>query len=125
MLKDEKYGRRPIFRPNSFIENEKKRLEKLRKAKLWHQVGMEEDIVGGAPLIICPSTCDQISKKMKNVLKRFKEEHKINVKLCERGGSKIGNIAKSDPLKPPTCSREDCFSCSAEGGGDCRRGCAA
>ena len=62
---------------------------------------------------------------MRKVLKRFKEEHKIDVKLCERGGSKLGNIAKSDPLKPPTCSREDCFPCSAEGGGDCSRGCSA
>ena len=78
---------------------------------------MEEDIVAGAPLIICPSAGDQISKKMKKVLKRFKEEHKVDVKLCERGGSKIGNIAKSDPLKPPTFSREDYFPCSAEGGG--------
>ena len=55
-----------------------------------------------------------LSKKMKKVLKQFKEEHKIDVKLCERGGSNIGSFAKSDPLKPQTCSREDC---SAEGGG--------
>jgi hypothetical protein len=54
---------------------------------------------------------------MKKVLKRFKEEHRIDVKLCERGGSNIGSIAKSDPLKSPTCSKEDCFHCSAEGGG--------
>ena len=57
MLKDEEDGRRPIFRPNTFMENER-RLEKLRKAKLWHKVGMEEDIVAGAPLIICPSAGD-------------------------------------------------------------------
>ena len=84
-------------------------LDKLRKAKV-----MEADIMTGAPLIICPSNGSQISKKMKKVLKRFKEENKIDVKLCERGGS---NIAKSDPLKSPTCSKKDCFHCSAEGGG--------
>jgi hypothetical protein len=53
MLKDEKDGTRPMFRPNSFMENER-RLDKLRKAKLWHKKGMEADIVAGAPLIICP-----------------------------------------------------------------------
>ena len=62
MLKDEEDGRRPVFRPNTFMENER-RLEKLRKAKLWHKVGMEEDIVAGAPLIICLSAGDQISNK--------------------------------------------------------------
>ena len=86
---------------------------------------MEEDILAGAPLITCPSNGDKITKSMKTVCKRFKEEHKIDVKVCERGGSKIGNIAKSDPLKPSNCNREDCFPCSKEGGGDCSRSCAA
>ena len=40
-----------------------------------------------APLIISPLAGDQIGKKIKNALKRYKIEHKIEVKLYERGGS--------------------------------------
>ena len=62
---------------------------------------------------------------MKSVCKMFKLEHSIDVKVYERGGLKIGNIAKSDPLSPSTCGKEDCFPCTSGGGGDCRRSCAA
>ena len=76
-----------------------------------------------APLIICPSAGEAISKKMKQVCKIFKAEHKIDVKVFERGGVKIGNIAKSDPLSPKGCQREHCFLCSSGGGGDCSKSC--
>ena len=65
--------------------------------------------MAGAPLIICPSDGEVISKKMKDVCKIFKNEHNIDVKVFERGGIKIGNIAKSDPLSPSNCGRNDCF----------------
>ena len=35
------------------------------------------------------------------------------------------NLAKSDPLKPLKCEREDCFSCTSGGGGDCSKNCSA
>ena len=46
-------------------QRDNRRLEKLRKYKLWHKEGMNENIVAGAPLIIFPLAGDQISKKMK------------------------------------------------------------
>ena len=76
---------------------EERRLAKLRKQSTWD---FEEGILAGAPLIICPSAGEIISRKMKQVCKIFKEEHKIDVKVFERGGVKIGLIAKSDPLSP-------------------------
>ena len=79
----------------------------------------------GAPLIIFPTTGGSILKKMKSVCKKFKIEHSIDVKVYERGGLKIGNIAKSDPLSPSTCGKEDCFPCTSGGGGDCRKSCSA
>ena len=82
-------------------------------------------MLAGAPLIICPLAGDQISKKRKEVCKKFKSEHKINVKVCERGGIKMGNIAKPDPLSPSSCNREDCFPCTSGGGGDCSRSCSS
>ena len=124
MVEDDKKDIRPLFRPNTFKEEER-RLGKLKKKKLWHKAGREENMLAGAPLVICPSDGDQISKKMRKVCKQFKEEHNIDVKICERGGRKLGSIVKSDPLKPQVCGRGDCFPCSNEGGGDCSKSCAA
>ena len=64
-------------------------------------------MLAGAPLIICPLAGDQISKKRKEVCKKFKSENKINVKVCEHGEIKMGNTAKPDPLSPSSCKRED------------------
>ena len=104
---------------------EERRLEKQKKLRLWHKSGSEKGVKAGAPLIICPTAGGSISKKMKSVCKMFKLEHSIDVKVYERGGLKIGNIAKSDPLSPSTCGKEDCFPCTSGGGGDCRKSCSA
>ena len=125
MVQEDKDGKRPLFRPKYFMAEDKK-LSKLKKSSLWHKSGTEEGAKAGAPLIICPSAGEVISKKMKDVCKIFKNEHNIDVKVFERGGIKIGNIAKSDPLSPSTCGRNDCFSCtSGGGGGDCTKSCSA
>ena len=124
MVEDDKSAIRPLFRPNTFMEEER-RLGKLKKKKLWHKAGREENMLAGAPLVICPSDRDHISKKMRKVCKQFKEGHNIDVKICERGGRKHGSIVKSDPLKPQVCGRGDCFPCSNEGGVDCSKSCAA
>ena len=118
MVKEDLHGIRPLFRLNSYMEEEK-RLAKVQKKKSWHTAGREEKMVTGAPLIIGPSAGDHISNGMKKVCTRFKEEHNIDIKVCERGGTKVGSIVKSDSLKPSVCDRGDCFPCAKEGGGDC------
>jgi hypothetical protein len=120
LLREEKEGLRPLFRPRSFMEEERA-MAKLVKAKEWHKAGREEGILAGAPLIVCPRAGGEVARKMKSVCKKFKEEHKIEVKVYERGGSKVGSIAKVDPLKPDTCGRDDCFPCTSGGGGDCSK----
>jgi hypothetical protein len=100
------------------LKTEERRLDKLKKQSLCHKGGYEEGVLAGAPLIICPSAGETISKKMKKVCKNFKAEHKIDVKVFERGGVRIGTIAKSDPLSTKGCQRVDCFPCSSGGGGD-------
>ena len=55
-------------------------------------------MLAGVPLIICPSDGGAILRKMKEISKKFKTEHKIDVKVYERGGVKIGSIAKANPL---------------------------
>ena len=87
MVKEDLDGIGPLFRLNSYMEEEK-RLAKIQKKKLWHKAGREEKMVAGAPLIICPSAGDHISKRMKKVCAQFKEEHNIDIKVCERGGIK-------------------------------------
>ena len=72
---------------------EEQKLAKFKKSRLWHRSGVAEGVKAGAPLIICPSAGEIISKKMKEVCKNFKVEHNIEVKVFERGRMKIGNIA--------------------------------
>ena len=124
MIKDESSGIRLLFRPKDF-KAEERRLDKLKKQSLWHKGGCEEGLLAGAPLIVCPTAGEAISKKMKQVCKTFKAEHNIDVRVFERGGVKIGSIAKSDPLSQKGCQREDCFPCSSGGGGDCSKSCSA
>jgi hypothetical protein len=124
MVQEEKDGKSLLFRPKGYRAEERK-LAKFKKSKLWHKSGVEEGVAAGAPLIISPSAGELISKKMKEVCKKFKVEHNIDVKVFERGGLKIGNIAKSDPLSPSKCDRNDCFPCTSGGGGDCSKSCAA
>ena len=80
-------------------------MAKLQKQSTWHKGHYEEGILAGAPLIICPSAGELVSRKIKQVCKLFKEEHKIDVKVFERGGVKIGLIAKPDPLSQKGCDR--------------------
>ena len=54
---------------------------------------------------------------MSDVCKKLQVEHNIAVKVYERGGMKIGNKTKADPLGPSTCKREYCFSFTSGGGG--------
>ena len=92
---------------------EERKLEKFKKSRIWHRSGAAEGVKAGAPLIVCPSAGELISKKMKEVCKNFKAEHNIEVKVFEQGGMKIGTIAKSDPLSSSTCGRKDCFPCTS------------
>ena len=97
----------------------------MKTLRLWHKSWLDKGLLAGAPLIICPSAGESISKKMKEVCKKFRVDHNIDVKVYERGGLKVGNIAKSDPLSPSTCERADCFPCTSGGGGDCSKSCSA
>ena len=69
--------------------------------------------------------CVHISNRMKETCTQVKEEYNMDIKVCERGGTKVGSLVKSDPLKPSVCGRGDCFPCAEEGGGDCSKSCAA
>ena len=124
MVMEDRDGKRPLFRPKDFMAEER-RLVKQKKSRLWHKCGSEEGVTAGASLIICPTAGELVSKKMKDVCKKFKAEHNIDIKVYEGGGLKICNIAKSDPLSPSTCGKEDSIPCTSGGGGVCRKRCSA
>ena len=123
MVQQNKDGKRLFFRPKSHIMVEEQKLAKFKKSRLWHRSGVTEEVKAGAPLIICPSAGEPISKKIKEVCMNFKAAHNIEVKVFERGGMKISNIAKYEPLSPSTCGRKDCFPCTRGGAGDCSKSC--
>ena len=39
----------------------------------------------------------------------------------ERAEALVKHLAKAEPLRNPTCQREDCFSCSTGGNGRCQK----
>ena len=80
IVKEDRDGKRPLFRPKDFMAEER-RLAKQKKSRLWHKSGSEEGVTAGAPLIICPMAGELVSKKMKDVCKKFKAEHNIDVKV--------------------------------------------
>ena len=54
--------------------------------------------MAGAPLIIFPSAGEVLSKKKnRDVYKKLKTKHNVDVKVFEREGLNIINISKSDP----------------------------
>ena len=112
MVKEDRDVTRYLFRPKDFMAEERK-LAKQKKSRLWHKSGSEEGVTAGDPLIICPTAGELVSKKVKDLCKKFKAEHNIDIKVYEQGGLKIGNISKSDPLSPSTCEKEDCFPVQA------------
>ena len=74
-------------------------MAKLRKLRQWHKSGDRSQLTAGSPLIICPSTGEVISKRMKQVCMLFKKEYNIDVRVYVRGGSKIANLVQPGPLK--------------------------
>ena len=88
MVKDYKDAKRPLFRLKGFT-TEVRRPSKLKKSILWLKSSLDKGVMTIAPLIICPSARESISKKMKDVCKKFQVEHTIAVKVYEREGLKI------------------------------------
>jgi hypothetical protein len=74
-----------------------------------------------APLIIDPTPDGQMAKEMAAVILDFKSTHSIGVKLVQRGGCRIMNLASTDPLGSKTCQRENCPICTGEAPGMCDR----
>ena len=116
MCQEEDDNVRPIHRPREWKQEERTR-QKERKILNWHQTKVGQI---SAPLILDPTAGD-MAKEMKIVCSKFEEVTGMHVTVKERAGEKNKHIAKAEPLKAKSCGRDDCFSCSSGGGGNCEK----
>ena len=115
MCVEEDEGVRPIHRPRSWKEKERRREKELKRTN-WHQ-SKEKQV--SAPLILDPTAGD-MTKDMKAVCRDFEKVTGWRVPVVERAGLAMRSMARAEPLKEKGCQREDCFPCST-GGGNCER----
>jgi hypothetical protein len=66
-----------------------------------------------------PTPDGVMAKEMAQVIKQFKETHKMGIKLMERGGKRLSSETKSDALGEKTCRREECSKCRVQKPGKC------
>ena len=91
MIQEELSGKRPLFRPKDFMLEER-RIAKLQKQSTWHKGHYEEGILAGAPLIICPSAGEVVSRKMKQVCKLFSRSIRLMVKFLNGVASRLARL---------------------------------
>jgi hypothetical protein len=114
----DKEGKRPMYRHREFLRRERERGKRSNR-ETWYQGG--GPIKDKAPLIIDPTPDGKMAKEMASVIQDFKSTHNIGVKLVQRGGSRIVNLASTDPLGNKACTRENCPICTGEAPGRCDR----
>ena len=74
-----------------------------------------------APLILNPTVDGVMIRKIRKVVEEYNKAEKVNIKVVERGGSRLSANVKSNPLGVKSCWNEDCAICRGEGsGGHCR-----
>ena len=103
-------GIRPINRPRNW-NREERRIEAEKKKKEWYKRGGFESV-----LFIPPTP----NSKLKKIYQQKIIENGFRIKVTERCGTKLKQfIQKTDPFKPQTCMKDDCFPCKSNGKGDC------
>ena len=115
MCVEEDEGIRPIHRPQSWKEKERRKEKELKRTN-WHQSKAKQV---SAPLIQDPTAGD-MTRDMKAVYKDFEKVTGWRIPVVERAGKAMSSLAKAEPLKIKGCNRADCFPCTT-GGGNCER----
>ena len=80
-------GGRPLYRPREWMEEERK-LAKAKKKVNWARKQADNDELGRAPLIICPSA-GNLTDKIKKVCLEFGISQNIKVPVFLRGGRRL------------------------------------
>ena len=62
----------------------------------WSKAGRKPGEVVRAPLIISPQAGNSVTKKMKEIFRKFALDHNIHLKVITRGGNKMSRDLKSN-----------------------------
>ena len=117
MLRDDKTGSRPIFRPRNW-QTEERRIDKKKKKHSWAEKGGYI-----APIFVPPTPGGELLKMLCEVAEK-EAFGRLKFKLVEGGGRSVkGEVQKSNPTGKPGCSSPDCLPCQPGrgAGGNCRR----
>jgi hypothetical protein len=116
MLEVERAGGRPVNRLKKSDQTDRKK-EKAKKKDTWYKQGEY------ASVLFVPCTPGSIlAKQLREVEARGRDDREWKVKIMEMGGQTLrSQTSKSNPWSGMPCSREHCFACQGEKGGECRR----
>ena len=115
--KDNNSGKRPIFRPKDWKEEERKEAKERKKLE-WSSKGGHI-----APIFVPATPGGELMKTMKKVADREAKEG-IHFKVVEMGGRTLkSELQKSNPIATPGCDEANCLGCTTGRGkgGQCRR----
>ena len=82
----------------------------------WHKPGaarpsVEAQVWYAAPLILDPTASGEMTDKIKKICQLFASVSPIDISLHLRGGSKLCQTVKSEPVGRAECNRPLCESC--------------
>ena len=103
-------GERPLYRPRSWNESER-REEKTKKKNEWFQKDGEVTV-----LFVPPTPNSMLTKALRVVAAKSE----IKMRIAERSGISLKRkFQRSNSFKPKNYDRDDCFVCQTGGKGNC------
>ena len=116
MVKDDREGSRPLYRPKDW-QVEQRMKDKKKKKHSWSTKGGHV-----APIFVPPTPNSELASILKDVVDR-ESEAGVSFKIVETGGKTVKTVVqKSNPTATAGCTDVDCVACrQGRGeGGNCR-----
>ena len=114
MVAEQNKGARPINRPRSYEESER-RQQKARKKTNWFKGG------GYTSVLFCPWTPGgELAKRWRESEERGSSTRGWRYKVVELSGRPVSSILCSNPWTGP-CADDKCLVCTSGGNGPCGR----
>ena len=110
LMQKELNGDRPLYRSRDWNKFER-RQQKEQKKKDWYKEGDYDSVM------FIPATPGSALKKSYDQIVR---DEGLKIRVVEKAGISLRRkLQRSNPFKPKTCSRSDCFICTTGGDGPC------
>ena len=112
MLNCDQAGTRPIWRPRDWHQIERQ-VERESRLLNWHKRGPTpgDQVRFSAPLIMDPTASGEMTDRIKKICQVFSGVAPIDIRLFLRGGSKLCQSVKAEPIGRDECGRALCESC--------------